>query len=151
MIGVRRQLDKDPDSISFARLLGEIIAAPEIIFRDRYVALYKTNHREMAGKHFDRLVGAGRTSIDPAAPAKELAKLKTTADCIRKYANKRIAHFDISDFKNVPTYAELDDSLDYLEELLKRYLLLFRAEAYSTIVPVWQYDWKQVFRKAWIE
>ena len=151
VIGVRRQLDKDPDSISFARLLGEIIANPEVLSRDRYVALYTTNPREMAERDFDRLVGAGRTSIDPAAPAKELATLETTADRIRKYANKRIAHFDRSDFKNVPAYAELDDSLDYLEHLLKQYLLLLRAKAYTTIVPVWQYDWKQVFRSAWIE
>lgn len=105
----------------------------------------------MAQRDFDCLVGAGRTFITPAAPAKELANLEASTQRIRKYANKRIAHFDKSNFKNLPTYAELDDSLDYLEGLFKRHLLLFRAQAYTTIVPVWQYDWKQVFRRPWIE
>lgn len=151
VIGVRRQLDKDPDSISFARLLGEVAAHPQVLSRERYLALYKTMPRDLGDKDFDRLAEPGAAHIDPAVPTDELAKLEGLAARIRKYANKRIAHFDKSDFKALPTYAKLDDCLDYLEELLKRYLLLFRAQAYATIVPVWQYDWKQVFRMPWIE
>lgn len=151
VIGVRRQLDRDPGSISFARLLGEVAANPHVVSRERYVALYKTMPRDLGNKDFDRLAGAGVPHIDPAVPTGELTKLEALATRIKKYANKRIAHFDKSDFKALPTYAELDECLDYLEELLKRYLLLFRAQAYAAIVPVWQYDWKQVFRRPWIE
>lgn len=151
VIGVRRQLDKDPDSISFARLLGEVAANPEILSRGRYVALCKTNPRDLADKDFDRLAGNGAAHIDPSVPRAKLGKLEDIAKRIGKYATKRIAHFDKSEFKNLPTYAELDECLDYLEGLLKRYLLLFRAQAHTTIVPVWQYDWKQVFRRPWIE
>lgn len=151
VIGVRRQLDRDPDSISFARLLGEVAANPHVISRKRYVALYKTMLLDLGNKAFDRLAGSGATYIDPTVPTAELAKLEALAARIRKYANKRIAHFDKSDFKALPTYAELDECLDYLEELLKRYVRLLRAKSYTTIVPVWQYDWKQVFRSSWIE
>ena len=51
----------------------------------------------------------------------------------------------------VDIYVELDDCLDCLEKLLKKYLLLFTAEAHLYIVPIWQYDWKEIFRRPWIE
>lgn len=150
-IGIRRQVDKDRDSVSFARLLSEVAAEAEVISRERHVALYKTALIDLANPGFDRLAGPGAPHLDPVVPTKELAKLEALAAPLRRYANKRIAHFDKSDFKALPTYAELDECLDYLENLLKRYLLLFRAQHYSNIVPVWQYDWKQVFRRPWIE
>ena len=36
VIGVRRQLDKDPDSISFVRLLGEVAANPQVLSRGKW-------------------------------------------------------------------------------------------------------------------
>ena len=41
VIGVRRQLDRDKRSISLTRLFEEIIENPEILSRERYVAIYE--------------------------------------------------------------------------------------------------------------
>ncbi|MGH7431166.1 MAG: hypothetical protein ACREI5_05045 [Candidatus Methylomirabilales bacterium] len=153
VIGVRRQLDEDQDSISFARLLGEIMASPKVLSRERFVALYKGSviPNKYAHHDFDKFSGPGGSYVDPVPVQADLSTLRQKAARIRKYANKRIAHFDKSDFKHLPTYADLDESLDYLEALLKKYLLLFRAEGHGSIVPVWQYDWKEIFRLPWIE
>jgi len=40
-MGIRRQIKINEDSISFAKLLKEICDTPEILSRDRFVALYK--------------------------------------------------------------------------------------------------------------
>lgn len=153
VIGVRRQLDMDKDSISFARLLTDIIANPQVLSKDRFVALYEGSNipDHYAHRHFDGLFIPGFYHVNPSFVMHHLSALKHRAQPIRKYANKRIAHFDKSEFRELPTYAELDNCLNYLEELLKKYLLLFRAEGHQRIVPTWQYDWRQIFRFPWIE
>ena len=40
LMAVRRQLDKDKQSISLARLLTEIVGAPQALSRGRFVSLY---------------------------------------------------------------------------------------------------------------
>ncbi|PJB21427.1 MAG: hypothetical protein CO114_05370 [Euryarchaeota archaeon CG_4_9_14_3_um_filter_38_12] len=153
VIGVRRQLDKDKSSISFIRLLEEIRNKPKIVSRERYISLYSNSilPKDFANHDFDTLVGKDRAYIDPQRVGKDIDLLYKKAEKIKKFVNKRIAHFDKSDFKNLPTNAELDGCLDYLEKLLKKYLSIFRAEAHISIVPVWQYDWKQIFKYPWIE
>lgn len=153
VIGVRRQLDMDKRSISFARLFDEIIKNPQVISRERFTALYKGSvvPKSYAHRDFDRFSGPGGSHVNPELVKVDLSVLEQKAEGIRKFANKRIAHFDKSEFRQVPTYVELDECLDYLEELLKKYLLLFRAEGDLRIVPTWQYDWQQIFRLPWIE
>jgi len=92
-----------------------------------------------AGSHFD-FSGAD----------KDLEVLLAKARRIRDHVNKRVAHFDRAGFAELPTYAELDECLDYLEDLLKKYLAVFGAEGHTRIVPVWQFDWKEIFRRPWI-
>ncbi len=153
VIGVRSQLDAGTICISFAGLLIEMQATPEILSRERYVSLYKTSKlpNEVAHRHFDKLAGESRSHFPAETIEADFSSFRQKAESIRKYANKRIAHLDRSEFKELPTYAELDDCLDYLESLLKKYLRLFTADAYVHIVPAWQYDWQEIFRRRWIE
>lgn len=60
VIGVRRQLDKDPDSVSFARLLGEVATNPQVLSRERYVALYKKYARKSRPRETEFPVGRGK-------------------------------------------------------------------------------------------
>jgi hypothetical protein len=152
-MGVRRQLDTRSDSISFARLLGEILKHPEVLSRERYSALYEGSgiSDKVVHRRFEKFSQPGHAHVDPGPVGVDLASLQQTGERIRKFATKRIAHFDKAEFRDLPTHAELDRCLDYLEEILKKYLALFRAERRSRIVPVWQYDWKEVFRRPWIE
>lgn len=122
-IGVRRQVDPRPDVISFANLLGEIKQKPEV--------LGQRNDAQM---------------VDA-----DLSEMKQKADKIRVYVNKRITQFDRSNFESVPTFTELNDCLDLLETLLQKYLKIFRVNVPLTLVPIWKYDWKKIFKTPWIE
>lgn len=152
VMGVRRQLDTRSDSISLARLLADIEKNPEILSRKRYLSLYEGSALpiEVPEKEFDGLAGSGAPHIDPKNVLEDLRNMEDKASKIRKFANKRIAHFGKSSFQDFPTFGDLDECLDLLEELLKKYMLLLRAQG-GDILPSFLYDWKKIFRYPWIE
>jgi len=159
VIGVRRQLDRDKRSISFTSLFEGILVRPSVLSRERFVALYcdKSNSdvqqylEEQAHEDFEKFASPGSPYIDPVLVASDLSTLQDKAKNIGKYANKRVAHFDREALDILPTFHELNECIDFLEVLLKKYMLLFRAVGYVQVLPVWQYDWKAIFREPWLE
>ena len=151
LMGVRRQVKADKQSISFARLLEEICNTPEVLSRPRFVALYRGSAvQHSADRGFDKFAGRGGSHVDPHLVNADLQALKGKARECEKYADRRVAHFDKRAMKNVPVFRDLDDCIDFLEELLKKYYLLFQAVSLLSILPVWQYDWKAIFREPWL-
>ena len=119
--GVRRHADMHKDAISLAKLLYEIRCNPQV------------------------------SSIPPNEVDKDLSELQKKSKVIKGYVDKTVAHLDKSKAKKLPTYKELNECLDYLEKLLKKYLRLFRATHFANIVPIPQYNWKEIFTRSWIE
>jgi len=151
LMGIRRQVKIDGDSISFARLLKEICDTPEILSRNRFVALYKENmDRRFADRDFDRFAGKVKCHVDPDLVKSDLKNFKDKVKKCEKYADQRVAHIDKRAMKNIPTHKNLDDCIDLLEELMKKYYLLFRAKSLVSILPIFQYDWKAIFRERWL-
>jgi hypothetical protein len=66
-IGVRRQLDMNPDSISLAQLLSEIKENPQVMSRGRFVAFATDNGypAKNGNTKFDAIVGKGQAHIRP--------------------------------------------------------------------------------------
>jgi hypothetical protein len=151
VMAVRRQLKIDNSSISFARLLQEIIDTPDVISRERFVDLYNGSVvKDLADRDFDRFSGEGKNHVDVNMVREELEKLKVLGKGCEDFADKRIAHYDSRAPRVLPTFNELDACIDHLEELLKRYRLLFRAEAVISVLPTWQYNWKEIFELPWL-
>jgi hypothetical protein len=69
---------------------------------------------------------------------------------VKTFADKRIAHYDSRAPRLLPTFKELDACIDHLEALLKKYLRLFRGEGESSVLPTWQYNWKEIFEIPWL-
>lgn len=151
-IGLRRQADKDSRAISFYRLLKEIESQAGVVSRERYIALCQDKglRTEVADREFDRLAGIGRPHIDPSMVNEDRAQLIEQTKDMKNYVDKRVAHYDRQRPTSLPTYADVDECLNFVETLLIKYLAVLRAESYQTIDPVWQYDWKEIFRHAWI-
>ncbi len=150
-MGIRRQIKIDDDSISFARLLKEISDTPEVLSRNRFVALYKGSTVEhFADRDFDEFAGKEGNHVDPSLVKKDFENLKEKAKELEKYADKRIAHLDKRKPKTIPKFKDVDDCIDFLEELMKKYYLLFHAKSLLSILPVYQYDWKAIFREPWL-
>lgn len=153
VMGIRRQVKIDKQSISFARLLDRIAKMPSVISRQRFVALYGTDSMmtEIGERDFKKFSDKSGRHIDPAVVITDLDKLRKKASKCEKFADMRVAHFDKRALKYPPTFNDLDECIDYLEELLKKYTLIFRATCLTSVLPTWQYDWKEIFLHPWIE
>lgn len=151
-VAIRRQVDEDPRSVSFIRFLQEFKRTPTVVSRDRYVGFFRKAGLPdwLANRDFDKHVGAGRSFVSPAAIKGEVKELKLKTEPLRKYVNKRIAHHDEGEFTDFPKFQDIDGAIDYLEVLLKRYILLLRGDGLVQVLPYWQYDWKAVFCHPWI-
>lgn len=153
-VAIRRQVDGDSRSISFRNLLRMLRMHPEVLSRTRYKHHFVDANSPLPeayrDRDYDRLVGEGRDILNPTDLEKEIADLQMVTDGLRQYVNKRIAHYDEEHFKRVPRFNDIDAAVEFLDRLLKRYLLLFRAVHIDTALPTWQYDWTEIFRHPWI-
>jgi hypothetical protein len=66
VIGLRRQIKCDNQSISMARLFEELIKSPQTLTRSYYIGLYKGSVVEnFADKDFNKFAALGALHIDP--------------------------------------------------------------------------------------
>jgi len=152
LIGVRRQVKTDPQSISLALLLQELIKTPEVLSRKYYVGLYNgSTVEDLADKDFNRFATPGAAHINSSQVEEDLQQLRDITLKCEDFADKRIAHRDKREPKAPPTYNEVDDCISLLDELYVKYLLMFEAKAMDTLLPTWQDDWKEIFRTPWIQ
>jgi len=153
-IGVRRMVDRDNRSASLYLLLKGIKENPEILSRGRYTELFKdsgfANDYNYINGCFDRLVGKGKSYIDPEDVEKDIELLlKIRADKLVTYVDKTIAHLDKKKIKKIPTIKDLDDSIDLLEKLVQKYYPIFHAASIG-LLPKEQVPWKNIFKIPWI-
>jgi hypothetical protein len=151
LIGLRRQIKCSEDSISITRLFEEMIATPQIFQRSYYTEKYKGSIVEdFADNDFDKFAVQGSPHINPKLIADDLARLKDTCKRCEDFADKRIAHRDKREPKDLPTFVEVDMCIALLDELYIKYYLLFHASSMNTLLPTWQYDWQAIFQIPWI-
>ena len=163
-IGVRRQLDTRSDVITLGRLLSEIQRTPTILSLKRFENFYTKDLRNQteedrmfynfekkrAEKEFKKFSGKLKTHVDPDCVSQDLTLLSKACKPILKYVNKRVAHRDKKEFTTLPTYNDLNKAIDLLLDVYKKYVLLLRGVQYFIeVTPLW--DWKEVFKVAWIE
>ncbi len=148
-VAVRRQLDRSRGVVSLWRLLDEIARHPEVMTRQRHVALWKVSSVEDANKNFDRFSGgadripAGRIRADQRA-------LDEAGDSVKRYGDEMIAHAALVATPSVPTYEDLNAAIDRVAELVKDYTSLLEAVMLWRFEPVIHQGWKAIFRTAWI-
>jgi hypothetical protein len=155
MVGVRRQIDGRGDVVSLLRLLGQIKKNPQLLTRERFVSRYKVEHYPYAHKTFDKIAGLGQDCINAAMMEEDLKKLKDTTRNLQTYINQEITHIrdkpvgSVPTLPKLPTFAELDECLDLIESLLRKYRFLLYG-IMEDILPVFLSDWTQIFREPWV-
>jgi hypothetical protein len=159
MTAVRRQLDRDTRSVSLWRLLTDIADHPEVMTRERYVALWLPEVRDETDREIrtaeanktydDRFAGAGNDVIPPERTLEDRERLEHLAEPVTVFVNKRVAHSDEENLPAAPTYAEIDGAVDELGELLRKYVSLLEAAWLAEIAPVHQEPWERAFTVAW--
>ena len=157
IIGLRRQIKSNTDSISIARLLEEIANAPQELSFNYYCSLLTRplSPPELAIiKHdFKQHADASGTHVCPRMVEDDLDELRKTTIACEEYADKRIAHRDKREPKLVKTYEDLEEelnrSLEVLRQTFEKYYLLFHAGS-TTVKPTYQGDWKAIFSEPWM-
>jgi len=150
-IGMRRQLKVDPQSISFARLLTEMSANPEVVSRKYYTAMYAGSVVEdRADRDFDRFSTPGALYISRRMVLNDLQSLRDAGRNLEQFADRRVAHRDKRAVKSPPRFKDGDAFIELLDQLYVKYHLLFHASTMDSLLPTYQYDWKEIFREAWI-
>ena len=150
-VAVRKLVDPRKDIISYRRLLEEIRDNPTIISRTRFRRnVVEANYDEgLADLDYDSYVGAGREHLDPADVQAELDELANKTTKLKTFVNKRIAHHDEKEFDAIPKYRDLDESIDFLLVIHKKYFQILRCLGYDSLLPPLG-DWKSVFRYPWL-
>jgi len=152
VIGMRRQIKCDDQSISVARLLEDMIATPQALPRKWHTDKYRGSVvQQFADSDFNKFATPGSPHIDPKFVEADLLELRAALRKCEDFADKRIAHRDKRSPGNIPTFNEVDDCVDFLDKLYVKYFLLFHQSSMDTLLPTWQYDWKDIFRTPWIE
>lgn len=151
LIGIRRQIKVDPQAISIVRLLMEIADTPQVLSREYFTSLYAGSVvQDLADEEFDRFCEAGGgPHISTVMIQNDLNTIRqTTAKC-EEFADRRIAHRDTRDPRTPPTFKEVDDVVDTLDQIYVKYHLVFHAGAMVSLMPTYQYDWQEIFDERW--
>ena len=82
---------------------------------------------------------------------KRIWKKLTSFKELEDFIDKRIAHYDKRKPKNMPSsmIEAIDELIDYLVALTKKYLLLLKGTARLSLVTNIG-DWQEIFREPWI-
>jgi len=146
---VRRLIKSDRSSISLTRLLEELIQDPKQISRTYYRTLY-INVPELADGDFDRFCDKpGEPYISSTLVKKDFEVLTNNAKNLEVYADKVIAHIDKTPPQQIPTFNDLNVFIADLEVMIKKYVLMLTGVGMLSLMPVYQYDWQEIFDTQW--
>jgi hypothetical protein len=145
-MAVRRQVDRDPDVISLARLVDRVWRYPTVLTRDRFLSLRDADDRPRAASWFDKTCGTG-PFISPEVPARDWEHLKSETEEVRKWVNTSVAHPGKRERKP-PPYGEIHRCVDIIFELLQKYTYLIQGQ--TLLDDVVMDPWPAIFRTAWI-
>jgi len=145
---IRRQGSREPSTLSLARLLDEISAAPTVLSRARFVARHTDKEcgsaawRTLIATHF---AGRGSEHVDPYLVKQDLEALKEEVRKVEAYAERYFGRAQRrDDLEARLAHQELDDRGAWLFTLMQKYYVLFRATALTP--PCLASGWKALFR-----
>ena len=150
-VGIRRQRDTDPDSVSVARLLQDLQVNAATVTRAWFASTYTSNPLGLVvgNRDFETFAPNGGLHLDPAIVQQDFDTLQSLTNPLKKYVDKRIAHHNAKVRGVTATYGELDTALEELRRLLKRYFLLLKQGALLCADAVNQMPWTDIFAMPW--
>lgn len=156
---IRRQVRRDCDSVSLIKLLDDLKDNSSMITRDFFVSLYVKgkcdsdieSFRRLGERDFNKYFSEDDSALlSISLVEKDIAILKDISSSSADYIDRRLAHLDKREPKNIPTIEEIEKWCDTVNLIFKKYILLLTASDYK-IEPILFHDWKAIFRSAWIK
>lgn len=155
---IRRQVRKDKDSSGLIMLAEDIKKNSELITKDFFSNLFIINKpiedrdewkrfgERCFEKHFGGALGC---RLDPHIIEEDIRRLVKIFDDSSSFTDKRLAHLDKREPTSIPIHSEIESWCDVLNEILIKYMLIFRAVDYK-VAPILVHDWKSIFHNAWL-
>lgn len=110
-IGVRRLLDNDGRTSSLMVLL-DLQRSVELLTRDRFVVASGWRDQVFASSRFDRFVGEpGHVHVPASRVQSDIDMLRNASAVVKKYSDKRIAHWDKTPPNTLPTFSDLHNAV----------------------------------------
>lgn len=140
---------------SLVKFLEALKREPEYLTRSRYIGLCKnsslTNIIEQANKSFDKLAGNGNNSYPASLIDKDIRKLTKEGPCkkIFDFRHDYVAH-KAKNKRPAPTEGDLFKAFKVIEDIMKKYNSLLKANSVLYFTPEIQSDWEEVFTIPWI-
>ena len=161
LVGLRRQIKQQKDSISFVGLLEDVAKHPTELSLTYYRSCrdQPENHIftslaplniDVAKDEFSTYADASGEYVCPIKIKLDIDELKGAARACEEFVDKRIAHRDKREPKVVPTYEQIDNCINLFDRKYVKYHLLFYAVGMTTLYPEPQYDWKDIFYQSWL-
>jgi len=158
LMGIRRQLDTHRDAVSLVNLLTDMKENCNFLTREYHLKqvylLYPSEmhiHVQRVGnKTYDDLAGKAANVFPVDKIEDDLQQLLKIDHLHKNYVDRRIAHYDKREnIETIGTYQDLYDAVVVFEEIVVKYYLLLKATT-TILLPVPDYDWKDIFKQSWI-
>ena len=160
LMGIRRLMKPQKDSVTLIGLLEDIKGSPELLSRDRWISNFAIEKGSdetrnliilnYANKGFDNLAGKINKYIEPSMVAEDIYNLDKKTCYLEKYIDRRIAHFDARKKITIPSWNELNDCVDIIGDIFNKYYTLIRCGSYIQLHSEIIGNWKAIFRVPWI-
>lgn len=151
LLGIRRQLDRDPRAISLMNLLNEIRKENELLNVSFHESLYRPDMVHLARPSFEKAIGSTDDYVPVPVIDADIATLQGIGAVHRGYTNKYVAHSDRDQAEVEPgTYGDLYAAVDSMESIFSKYYLLLCGADYRSLLPVPDPEWKAIFEVPWI-
>jgi hypothetical protein len=155
-VAIRRQAEVSTRVISLGRLINEIASDAALVTRKFWVGLWGTSVAVRLGEadrgFTKQFAPGGGNQLDPGIPAADLAQLTRVAGAVKTYVDQHVAHNDAKPRGGLPTFKDLDASIDLIGQLFTKYTNLLTASTWVMLdEPAIQHDWKAIFRERWIK
>lgn len=97
------------------------------------------------GKFKDPTEGTDRLLSDKIKA--DLVALEQASAKIKRYADLRIAHHSHEEIPkaDIPTWSEVNRCIDVVHDVTKRWIAPLTGAGYSSLVPIFQGDWYDIF------
>lgn len=163
VLGVRRQVDPDKDSHSFVNFLTALVKQPDAYSLDECIATFleragrwgfeeptRSNYEQQARVLYEAVADASGNGFDQNLIRQDIKLVRKLCSKMKVVANKHVAHNDRDKPEHQLTILELENTLNVLKIVMRKYCRLFDGGGDGTGEPDME-EMLSLYRFAWLE
>jgi hypothetical protein len=118
LLYIRMLSDDDPRTYSIRKLVGDIAENHRLVTKHACLFCYKGHHKQAALNYWDTKIGSGHQFLPKSIPLHHIEQIKFLTEKATNIVNKTIAHFERRRCARTFEFAEGDEVIYQLVEIL---------------------------------